>query len=106
MRREYDFIKNLDTSDVSYVLQKKREHAAMVIQRYFKRIKAQKLYRERLQGVKTQEEDIIETEEDREKLAANKELFKEKCEHFLAKHPFKFYEPISDERRIELHNEM
>jgi len=31
MRREYDFIKNLDTSDVTYVLQKKREHAAIML---------------------------------------------------------------------------
>ena len=31
MRREYDFIAKLDADDVNYVLQKKREQAAIMI---------------------------------------------------------------------------
>jgi hypothetical protein len=35
MRREYDFISKLDTQDVSYILNKKKEQAAIMIQRCY-----------------------------------------------------------------------
>jgi len=59
-----------------------------------------------LQGVKVEDEEIVETEEDRKKIVASKKLFKEKCEHLLPKHKHNFYIPISDERRHQLHTEM
>ena len=31
MKREFSFIQNLDTQDVPYVLQKKKEHFASII---------------------------------------------------------------------------
>lgn len=31
MRREYDFIQNLDARDVNYVAEKKKEHAALLV---------------------------------------------------------------------------
>lgn len=31
MRREYDFIENLDARDVNYVMEKKKEHAAIMV---------------------------------------------------------------------------
>lgn len=31
MRREYDFIENLDARDVNYVMEKKKEHAAILV---------------------------------------------------------------------------
>ena len=47
MRREYDFISKLDVNDVTYVLEKKKEQAAIMIQRSYRRLRAQKEYRQR-----------------------------------------------------------
>ena len=48
MKREFDFISNLDAQDVNYVLTKKKEHAALLIQRNFRRLKQQKAYKDQL----------------------------------------------------------
>ena len=45
MRREYDFIQNLDARDVNYVLEKKRDHAAIIVQRNWRRIQAERAFR-------------------------------------------------------------
>ena len=37
MQREYNFISKLDTNDVTYIINKKREQAAVNIQRAFRR---------------------------------------------------------------------
>jgi hypothetical protein len=37
MKREFDFIKNLDTKDVGYVLSQKQDHYARMIQRAVRR---------------------------------------------------------------------
>ena len=39
MKREFDFISKMDAQDVNYVLNKKKEHAALLIQRNFRRQK-------------------------------------------------------------------
>ena len=39
MKREFDFISKMDAQDVNYVLNKKKEHAALLIQRNFSRQK-------------------------------------------------------------------
>ena len=45
MRREYDFIQNLDAKDVNYVMDKKKEHAAILVQRNWRRLKAEREFR-------------------------------------------------------------
>jgi len=57
MRREYDFISKLDTNDVGYVLQKKREQAAIMIQRKFRMQKAKRELRDRRAGPHKKEDD-------------------------------------------------
>jgi hypothetical protein len=57
MRREYDFISKLDTNDVGYVLQKKREQAAIMIQRKFRMQKAKRELRDRRAGLYKKEDD-------------------------------------------------
>jgi hypothetical protein len=37
MQREYNFISNLDTDDVAYILQRKKEQAATVIQNVYRK---------------------------------------------------------------------
>lgn len=51
MRREYDFISKLDTADVTYILNKKKEQAAILIQRNFRKLKARKELKERKAGL-------------------------------------------------------
>ena len=51
MRREYDFIQNLDAKDVNYVMEKKKEHAALLVQRNWRRIKAEREYLRARQGM-------------------------------------------------------
>ena len=51
MRREYEFISKLDTNDVTYILEKKREQAAIMIQRKYRQMKARKELKERRQGL-------------------------------------------------------
>jgi hypothetical protein len=42
MQREYNFISKLDTNDVAYIMQRKKEHAAINIQRAFRMRKEKK----------------------------------------------------------------
>ena len=39
MKREFDFIYKMDAQDVNYVLNKKKEHAALLIQRNYRRLR-------------------------------------------------------------------
>ena len=53
MRREYDFIQNLDAKDVNYVMDKKKEHAALIVQRNWRRKKAEREFKKsRLEKLK------------------------------------------------------
>ena len=74
MRREYDFIQNLDPRDVNYVMEKKKEHAAIMLQRNWRRIKAEREYRrnkgiKRVQEIEKTKEDIQRIQENRDELA-------------------------------------
>jgi hypothetical protein len=66
MRREYDFISKLGAEDVNYVLQKKREQAAIMIQRKYRMLKARKELRQRRAGLykKHAEEDFMSNDLD------------------------------------------
>ena len=52
MRREYDFIQNLDARDVNYVMDKKKEHAAILVQRNWRRLKAEREYKKQRDGLR------------------------------------------------------
>lgn len=74
MRREFDFISKLDTADVNYILSKKKEQAAMLIQRNFKKLKARKELRERRLGLyaRLDEEDTLNLPEDNGRVKLHK----------------------------------
>ena len=53
MKREFDFIQNLDAKDVNYVIDKKKEHAALIVQRNWRRKKAEREFKKsRLEKLK------------------------------------------------------
>ena len=68
MRREYDFIQNLDAKDVNYVVEKKREHAVIVVQRNWRRLKAQREFKKQQMGMSRDNYDYEKTEADLERI--------------------------------------
>ena len=42
LRREFEFVSRLETADVNYILTKKQEMAAILVQRNFRKFKARK----------------------------------------------------------------
>lgn len=78
MKREFDFIKNLDTKDVGYVLQKKHEHYARVIQRQVRRFLARRRLREKQAGISLVDiSEEVETEAERKRREINERYYKE-----------------------------
>lgn len=74
MRREYDFIQNLDARDVNYVADKKKEHAALLVQRNWRRLKAEREYRKnRKFGIGHNTQDYEKTEADLQRIQENKD---------------------------------
>jgi len=107
MKREFDFIKNLDTKDVGYVLQKKQEHHARVIQRGVRRFLARRRQREKQAGISlVDSSEEVETEAERKRREANERYYRETSEYVLSKHKDTFKAKISDERRLELIREV
>ena len=51
LRREFEFLSKLDTADVNYILVKKQEQAALVLQRNFRKFQARKEAEERRKGL-------------------------------------------------------
>ena len=75
MRREYNFIENLEPKDVHYVAEKKMEHAVILIQRNWRRLKAQREYRKsRMLGMSRNNNDYDKTDEDLKRIKENKDL--------------------------------
>lgn len=64
MRREYDFISKLDTQDVTYILEKKKEQAAIMIQRCYRQLKARKELNERRKGLLPSVDEDLNLAED------------------------------------------
>ena len=99
MKREYDFIKNLDTKDVGYVLSQKQDHYARLIQRGVRRFLARRRLENRGQRAELAEEDM---EDPRKKIARekreadNKKYYKEATEFAFEKHKDKFKDKISE----------
>ena len=73
MRREYDFIQNLDARDVNYVMDKKKEHAAILVQRNWRRLKAEREYKKQRDGLRKEQNDYEKTPEDLELINRNKQ---------------------------------
>ena len=73
MRREYDFIQNLDARDVNYVMDKKKEHAAILVQRNWRRLKAEREYKKQRDGLRKEQYDYEKTPEDLELIKRNKQ---------------------------------
>ena len=76
LRREFRFVEKLDTKDVSYVLDKKREAAALVVQKNFRRLKAQRHVRDMRMNKLPLEEEIELTEEMKRAIEATKKSVK------------------------------
>lgn len=105
MKREFDFIKNLDTKDVGYVLSQKQDHYARLIQRGIRRFLARRRLERRGQRAELAEEDMEDPKRKaaREKREAeNKKYYKEATDFAFVKHKDLFKDKISDKRREEL----
>ncbi len=104
MRREFEFISKLDTADVNYILSKKKEQAAILIQRNFKKLKARKELRERRQGLyaKLDEEDTLNWPEDGERARQHKQQLDETVRYVETKFQDIFYSKITEDRKQEL----
>ena len=100
MRREYDFIQNLDARDVNYVAEKKKEHAALLVQRNWRRLKAEREYRKnRKFGIGRNNQDYEKTEADLLKIKENKDQLEKVRAYEQAKRPDNFFDKISDDRK-------
>ena len=110
MKREYDFIKNLDTKDVTYVLAQKEDHFARIIQRGVRRFLARKRQQERKKGIKlVDEEPLLETAEDVKRREANQRFYDETSKYIYGKQKKAleaYKEKFSDSRRHELLKEV
>ena len=103
MKREFDFISKLDARDVDYVLNKKKEHAALLIQRNYRRLKQQRAYREQRQRGLTHEDlEPEKTEEDLARIAVDKKFLEDRRAYEQDQRPDTYYAAISNDRRDEL----
>ena len=96
MRREYDFIQNLDAKDVNYVMDKKKEHAAILVQRNWRRLKAEREFRKSRLGKLRDVQDYEKTQEDLDRIQESKAIMEKRRAYFKAKRPDNFFEKISD----------
>lgn len=110
LRREFDFIKNLDTKDVTYVLAQKQDHFARIIQRSVRRFLARKRQRDLKKGINlVEEERFVETADDVKRREANKKFYDDTSNYVFArqKKALEAYkEKISDSRKHELLKEV
>ena len=95
MKREFNFISHLDNQDVAYVLARKKDYYAQLIQRCYRRYVARKKNKQRMMGIK-EDEIEIETDEDIKRREKNKRFFFETSEYILPKHKDNFHQKISD----------
>lgn len=77
MKREFDFIKNLDKNDIGFVLAQKQEWAVRTIVRGFRRYMAHKRYIDRKQGKKEEEKPEPESELEKKRRLDNEKFYKE-----------------------------
>ena len=102
MRREYDFIQNLDAKDVNYVKEKKLEHAVLLVQRNWRRIRAHREFRKKKDGMRREEYDYERTDEDFERIKQWEVQYQMLKESYEARHKDRFWEKITDERKKDL----
>lgn len=99
LQREYNFIQKLNTDDVTYILDRKKEQAAIQIQR---------LYRKRIQSKKEKLAEelkldkVVLTEEEIREIESRKRELKRLREKVQERRPDNFYTPIDEERKKEL----
>ena len=103
MKREFDFIYKMDAQDVKYVLAKKKEHAALLIQRNFRRVKQQKAYREQQRrGIQQKDLEPELTEEDLKRIDENKAFLENRKEFHQKKRPDEYYRKIPEDQKQKL----
>ena len=102
MRREYDFIQNLDAKDVGYVRDKKLEHAVLLVQRNWRRIKAAREYKKVRQGLAKEEHEYERTPEDLERIKQSGREYEKRKSTWENKRKDNFWEQIEDDRKREL----
>lgn len=110
MKREYEFMKNLDPKDVGFVLAQKYDHFARVIQRAVRHWLARRRAQQRKEGIRlVEEEEYEETAEEKQRRERNERFYKGTSEDIHQKHKQYLEEykaKISKQRRDELFNEM
>ena len=106
MRREYDFIQNLDARDVNYVMEKKKEHAALIVQRNWRRMKAEREYLAAKRGMARDLHEYEKTEADKKRIQDNIETLKNTTEHFRSSRVDTFFAKISEERNDALQEQV
>ena len=84
------------------MIDKKKEHAALVVQRNWRRRKAEREFKKsRLDKLKNVA-DYEKTQEDVDRIQESKKIMEKKRAHYMASRPDNFYEVISDDRLDEL----
>ena len=112
LQREFDFVSKLTTDEVTFIMDKKKEHAARSIQRVVKRRQAaQKRERIRAEmkanaGMTTEDLSLLLAyipEDLLKKRQADLKKLKESVEEKFGTNTMRFYDkPIDEERRNEL----
>ncbi|CDW72537.1 UNKNOWN [Stylonychia lemnae] len=102
LQREYNFYSKLDKDDMNYILQARREKAAILIQRAYRKI--QKSKKEILVEEMRKAGAFLDqlTEEDIKTIEQRKKELKNHRERHQARRPDTFYSTIDKERRSEL----
>lgn len=115
MQREFDFVSRLNTDEVAYIIEKKKEQAAMMIQRNFRRHKAQtdrQKMKEQLKanaGLTSDEKELLSAYIPAAELEKRKEDLKKHRDRAEDKFgaPMRFYDaPMTEERRKELKDQV
>ena len=92
----------MEARDVNFVQEKKKEHAALLVQRNWRRMKAEREYRKNRQGMRKENFDYEKTELDKRRQAENADLLEQTRAYFMASRPDNFYVEITDDRLNEL----
>ena len=74
----------------------------MLVQRNWRRMKAEREYRKNRQGMRKENFDYEKTELDKRRQAENADLLEQTRAYFMASRPDNFYAEITDDRLTEL----
>ena len=103
LKREYDFISALEPHDVNFIMNKKKEHAAIVVQRTWRKVKQQREYKRAQRGEYKPEVDYEKTPQDIQRIQENQDFKEQTQMHVRKAFPDNFYtKPIDEDTKKSL----